>query len=308
MIIDVHCHLFSWDIPSRPYWDGVVKVLAAMFGKPEEVVREKLPRLWDTTGDKLVAHMDEAGIDKAVILVIDYLVGGLDSPLTLREQHEIYVKAAAKYPDRLIVFAGVDPRRPEAADFLRRAVKEWPVKGVKIHPCAGFYPNELCAYHVYDVCQELGLVVLTHTGPEIGPMYSKYAEPMYLDEVAKDFPALKIVMAHAGMTEWEEAAFIAAVNPNLYLDLASWQKLYLALPEAEFYQRIRTILNLAGRSRLLFGSDWPILTRMRNLNHTAWTKVLKEARARAARFGIEFSQEEIDGIMGDNAARLLGLT
>ncbi|MBI4286022.1 MAG: amidohydrolase [Chloroflexi bacterium] len=306
MIIDVHAHLFSWDIPSRPYWQDSAKVLAAMFRKPEQLIVDRMPRLWDTTGEKLVADMDTAGIDKAVLLAIDYMPGGISTPFDLEEQHKVYVKAAERYPDRLLVFAGVDPRRPAAVGFVEKAAKEWHVKGIKIHPCCGFYPNEPCAYRLFDRCQELGLVVLTHTGPEIGPMYSKYAQPMYLDEVAKDFPALNIIMAHAGMTGYEEAAMLCSVNPNLYVDLASWQKMYLAFPEADFYQRIKVLLNLGGRNRVMFGSDWPILTRM-HVGHTAWTAVFKEARQRAAKFGIEFSQEEVDGILGENAARLLGL-
>ncbi len=311
MIIDTHAHLFSWDIPAKPYWDMTAKVWVELFGggRTVEEVKGKIPRLFDTLGDKLVSDMDEGGIDKSVILLIDYMTGGVEDSFSLEEQHRVYARAVERHPDRLIFFAGVDPRRPDAVDFLPRAVKEWNVKGVKLHPSVGWYPNEPCAYRVYEKCRELGLPVLIHSGPEIPPMYQKYADPVFFDEIATDFfPDLKIIMAHAGMSEWEEAALLGGSNPNLYFDFAGWQKFYIALPEEEFYRRIRVCLNLCRGPRFFFGSDWPILTRMRHLNHADWTNVFKEAPERAWKYGIEFSEEEISGILGGNVAKLLGLS
>ena len=308
MIIDMHCHLWDEKIPSENWWESFVKISASLSGRPEERIRERIPGWMDPTGDMLISDMDEAGIDKAVILPIDYMTGGgFGDVASLEEQHRMYVKAAERHPDRLIAFAGIDPRRPEANTFLERAVKEWNVKGVKLHPATGFYPNEPCVYRIYEKCQELGILVLIHTGPEIYPLYSKYAQPIYLDEVANDFPELKIIMAHAAGCWWEEAASITSNKLNLYLDLAWWQVPYLALPGREFYGRLRTLINIAGRSRVLFGSDWPAMRQVRRLNHAAWTKVVKESPEKAKEMGIDFTEEEISGIMGDNAAKLLGL-
>ena len=308
MIIDIHCHLWDVNTPSTYWWDTFVKVSASLAGRPEEKVRERLPGWFDPDGDMLVSDMDEAGIDKAVILPIDYMTGGGFGDVTsLEAQHRMYAGAVARHPDRLIAFAGIDPRRPEAGAFLERAVKEWNVKGIKLHPATGFYPNEPCVYRIYEKCLELDLIALVHTGPEIHPLYSKYARPVYLDEVASDFPDLKIIMAHAGGCWWQEGVTIASNKLNLYVDLAWWQVPYLTVPEVEFYSRLRELINIAGRSKVLFGSDWPAMRQVRRLNHTAWTDVIKKAPEKAKENGIVFTEEEMSGIMGDNATRLLGL-
>jgi len=308
MIIDIHCHLWREDIPSSSWWDSFVKVSASLAGRLEEEIKERLPGWMDPTGDMLVKDMDEAGIDKSVILPIDYITGGgTGDTVSLEKQHRMYTSAVEKHPDRLITFAGVDPRRPDAASFLERAVKEWNIKGLKLHPAVGFYPNEPCTYRLYEKCQELGLIVLIHTGPEVYPWYSKYAQPIFLDEVANDFPDLPIIMAHAAGCWWEEAAMITSNKLNLYVDIAWWQTPYLNLSKQEFYYRLRTLINIAGCSRVLFGSDWPAMRQVRRLNHAAWTNVIKDAPKLAKEVGIDFTEEEISDIMGGNAAKLLAI-
>lgn len=308
MIIDFHGHLWREDIPSASWWDSFVKVSASLSGRPEERIRTRLPGWMDGTGEVLVDDMDRAGIDKCVLLPIDYVIGGgTGETSSLEAQHVMYHEAVRRFPDRLMTFAGVDPRRPEAVAFLERAVEEWGVKGLKLHPAVGFYPNEPCCYRVYQKCLELGLVVIVHTGPEVYPWYSKYGLPIYLDEVANDFPDLPLVIGHAGECYWEEAAMIASNKLNLYLDLSWWQTVYLNFTKREFYQRLRNLMNIAGSKRVLFGSDWPAMRQVRALDHAAWTRVVLDAPTLAAEFDIAFSEEEMAKVMGDNTARLLGL-
>ena len=114
-------------------------------------------------------------------------------------------------------------------------------------------------------------------------------------------------MAHAGGCYWQEAATIASNKLNLYLDLSWWQTPLLTLSEEVFYRRIKELVSIAGRSRVLFGSDWPAMRQVRRLNHAAWTNAIKQAPEKAKEKGITFTEEEISGIMGDNAAKLLGL-
>ena len=64
---------------------------------------------------------------------------------------------------------------------------------------------------------------------------------------------------------------------------------------------------IEGRSKILFGSDWSALRLIRRLPHAAWVKAIKESPEEVKAAGIEFTEEEISGILGDNAARLLGL-
>ena len=308
MIIDIHCHMWDEELPSKSWWATFIKLSAALSGKPEEYVRSKAPGWWDRTGDMLVADMDEAGIDKAVLLPLDYaMLVGCGQATTLEKQHVIMAEAVKRHPDRLILFVGIDPRRPDAVPFLERAVKEWNAKGLKIHSAYGFYPNEPRCYLLYQKCVELGIPCLAHTGPEMYPQMSKYAMPVFFDEIGNDFPDLKLVLAHSAGCYWEELALIASNKLNLHLDLSWGQVQYLSLGEADFYRRVKSLLKIAGTSRVLFGSDWPGLRQIRRLNHAAWTKVIKEAPERAKKHGIDFSQEEVDAIMGNNAAKVLGL-
>ena len=68
MTIDIHCHLWMEDVPSRSWWDGFVRVSSSISNIPEEKIRERLPEWMDTKGDLLVSDMDSGGIDKSVLL------------------------------------------------------------------------------------------------------------------------------------------------------------------------------------------------------------------------------------------------
>jgi predicted TIM-barrel fold metal-dependent hydrolase len=306
VIIDIHAHLWGEEIPSKEWWDTFVKISASMSGRPEEKVREKLPGWWDLSGDLLVKDMDEGGVDKAIILTVDSSIySGTGEVISLEKMHQITAAAVRRHPTRLAGFLGIDPRRPGAAKFLERAVKEWDMKGLKLHPTFGFYPNDNCCYLLYSKAQELGIPVIFHTGPELIPNYSKYANPLYLDEVANDFPDLTIIMAHAGGCYWPEAASLVSCKPNLFIDLAWWQPKILRNPVDEFYKPLRSILNTVGPSKTLFGSDWPALRMVRKLSYQNWIKAFKEPPEEVKAAGVQFTEEEINGILGQNAARIL---
>ena len=95
---------------------------------------------WEETGEQLIADMDEAGVDKSVIMMGDYglLLG--DWVFTVWGENLIHAELMRKYPDRLIAYFGIDPRRPGAADLLEKGVKELGVKGLKLHPSVGYFP------------------------------------------------------------------------------------------------------------------------------------------------------------------------
>jgi predicted TIM-barrel fold metal-dependent hydrolase len=308
MIIDIHVHMMGEGLPSKAWWDAFYRVSASLSGAPLEKVKERAKGWWDMSGDMLVNDMDAAGIDKSVLLVVDPALGaGTGETISLDEVHRIFAKAVARHPDRLIAFAGVDPRRPEAPTFVERAVKEWNMKGLKLHPAMGFYPNSTEAYRVYSKCLELGIPVLVHTGPEVAPLYSKYGQTIFLDDVANDFPDLKIIIAHAGGSSWPEAASIAGNKPNIWLDLAWWQPKMLRRPVAEFYGPLRSMLDAIGPGKILFGSDWPTLRLVRRMGPAAWVKAFTDIPEEVKAAGITFTEEEIKGILGRNAAKLLGL-
>jgi len=306
MIIDAHTHLCDYDSVAKPFWDGWVELSALRFNRPVERVQKRLPEFWDISGDMIVKDMDAAGIDKSVLLVIDWgLARHLGEPkLSVEELNKVCADAVKKHPQRLIAFAGIDPRRNKAAEMVGTFLKEWGMKGIKFHPAAGFYPNDKACYPVYEKALEYGVPVLFHTGESQKPLYFKYCQPIYVQEVAMDFPDLPIILAHTGGCWYSEAVAICNSTTNVYLDLSWWQR---RLPRPlEFYQALRTLLDSVSWQRVLFGSDYPFLKLL--INQERWVKAFTEIPDSVKAQGIEFKDEEIAGIMGGNAARILGLT
>ncbi len=307
MIIDNHCHLFSEDLPTRTYWEGYVKFAAAVANRPEERIWNRIKETWDLTGELIISDMDEAGIDKSVIMAVDF---GLtpeigEGKYSIEEQNKLYADVAAKYPDRLIAFFGIDPRRTGAHKLVERGEEEWGMKGLKLLPPTGFYPHDKEVYPLYAKAEELGVPVLVHTGPETIPCYSKYSRPIYLDEVCNYFPDLKIIAAHGGYCWMEELIDLASNKTNLYIDLAAWQTKTRRRKDIEFYKTLRHVFNTIGARRVLFGSDYPPMKLY--MSQKDWVNVFREIPEYVKEAGIEFKPEEIDLVLGGTAAKVLGL-
>jgi uncharacterized protein len=209
--------------------------------------------------------------------------------------NEEIAEVAAANPDVLIPFASVDPNKgARAVDEAKRLIRNYGVKGFKLHPnVQGFYPNDRSVYPLYEVVAEAGLPALFHTGhsgigsglPGGGGIRLKYSNPMYVDDVAVDFPELKIVLAHPSFPWQDEAISVALHKQQVYIDLSGWSPKYFP---PQLVQYANTLL----RDRVLFGSDYPLITPDRWL----------EDFARA-----DFRDDVRPLILKQNAARLLGL-
>ncbi|MFG2650419.1 amidohydrolase family protein [Streptomyces sp. NPDC048436] len=210
--------------------------------------------------------------------------------------NEEVAEAAAAHPDVLIPFASIDPFRGKAGvRHARRLVEEYGVKGFKFHPSIqGFFPNDRAlAYALYEVIEETGCVALFHTGqtgigagvPGGGGIRLKYSNPMYVDDVAADFPHLKIILAHPSFPWQDEALAVATHKPGVHIDLSGWSPKYFP-PQLVHYA------NTLLKDKVLFGSDFPVLTPDRWLADFAKLAIKDEVRPK---------------ILKENAARLLGL-
>lgn len=306
MIIDMHTHLADHDGVAKPFWDGWVEVSALRINRPLENVRSRLSEMWDVSGDMIVKDMDNAGIDKSVLLPVDWGLARYlgELKLSIEEINKIYADAVKKHPQRLITFAGIDPRRNGAVELVGRFLGEWGMKGIKFHTAAGFYPNDKVCYPIYKKASEYGVPVLFHTGEVPKPLYFKYCQPIYVQEVAMDFPDLPIILAHAGGCWYSEAVAICNSTTNVYLDVSVWQS-RLFRPLA-FYRALRTLLDSVSWQRVLFGSDYPFLKLL--VNQERWVKAFTEIPDPVKEQGIKFKDAEIEGITGGNAAKILGLT
>jgi hypothetical protein len=180
-----------------------------------------------------------------------------------RLENEDVLEAAAAHPDVLIPFASIDPRRgAEGIAEARDLVSSGLVRGFKFHPnLQQFHPNDRSVYPLYEVLAEAKSIALFHTGhsgigtglPGGGGIRLKYGNPMDIDDVAVDFPELRIVLAHPSFPWQDEALSVAMHKTQVSIDLSGWSPKYFP-PQ---------LVRYAGsmlRNRVLFGTDYPLLT------------------------------------------------
>jgi predicted TIM-barrel fold metal-dependent hydrolase len=204
------------------------------------------------------------------------------------------LEAARRHPDVFIPFVMIDASREHAgADEAQRLISLG-AKGFKFHPpSGGYYANDQRMYELYEVIAAAGLPALFHTGQTAvgqgagagGGIRLKYGNPIYLDDVAVDFPDMPIIMAHPSFPWQEEALAIALHKKQVYIDLSGWSPKY-------FPPLLIQYANTLLRNKVLFGSDHPMITADR------W---LADFEAAA------FRDEVRPLILKENAAQLLGL-
>jgi hypothetical protein len=205
------------------------------------------------------------------------------------------LEAAARHPDVFIPFAWIDVWRDHAgADEAKRLIDAG-VRGFKFHPpTGGYYANDQRLYELYAVIAAAKLPALFHTGQTAvgqgsgagGGVRLKYGNPIYLDDVAVDFPDMPIIMAHPSFPWQEEALAIALHKANVYIDLSGWSPKY-------FPPLLVQYANTLLKNKVLFGSDHPMITVDR------WMADFEAAN---------FRDDVRPLILKENAAQLLGLT
>lgn len=297
MIIDTHCHVWEGELvleDLRNYLTSMAKLLKA---DPKLVL--------DGRAERLVDEMDTAGIDKTVILALDYefLFRG---QITFQEYNDKVAEMVNQFPDRLIGFAGIDPRRREKAlEELERCTEKLGLKGVKLWPLTGFYPDEKDFYPFYKLVEEKNIPILCHTGSGPVKTYLKYCRPAHVDTIAVDFPDMKIIMAHMGDPWVREALTVAAKNPNVYTDISAWESVLRFAPLI-FCQTLMEARMTCGIDKIVFGSDWPLFTPVMSLEE--WVNGIKnlELPPPLQMMGMpEFSETEKEKILGKNAQKIL---
>ena len=212
-----------------------------------------------------------------------------------RISNDEVLEFAAKNSDIMLGFASIDPHKGKLGlREARRLIGEGVVRGFKFHPTAqGFFPNDRMAYPFYELIAEAGLPTIFHSGHSGigtglrggGGLRLKYSNPMYLDDVAVDFPDMPIIIAHPSWPWQDEALSVCLHKPNVYIDLSGWSPKYFS---PALVQQANTQL----KRKMLFGSDFPLITPDR------WLKDFEAAG---------FRPEVRPLILKENAARLLKL-
>ena len=281
MIVDVHVHPWTRAFMER---NGPIMKACGFF-------KLDVARLPAST-DQILDDMDEAGVDRGVILGQDTRATANPAFRNYSLSNDELAGVASRSGGRLIPFAGVDPNagRPAVRE-LKRGVAKLGMKGLKVHSSANsvFLNDRKLMFPIYEVCQEARIPVLLHTGTTgLGDTEIRFSKPELVDEVCQRFPDLKVVMAHFGWPWPEVAVAIALRSPNAYLDVSGWRPKYL--PPA-----IMPYLNGILQDRFLFGTDYPML------RPKAWMDDFRENLAPKLKPGVA------EKLLGGNARRLLEL-
>jgi predicted TIM-barrel fold metal-dependent hydrolase len=225
-------------------------------------------------------------------LKMAFVVFTVDGPHEKRKiTNEEIAELAHQNSDVAIPFASINPHRgAEGVQQARRLIKDYGVKGFKFHPSVQeFCPNDRLAYALYEVIAEAKLPALFHTGQTGvgagtrggGGIRLKYSNPIYLDDVAVDFPDMPIILAHPSFPWQEEALSVATHKPQVYIDLSGWSPKYFP---PILVQYANTLL----KDKILFGSDYPVMSPERwmadfdqiGIKPEVKPKILKENAAR----------------------------
>ncbi len=229
---------------------------------------------------------------------IGCVVFSVDERLTGRPQvsNDEVVAFAAENSDVVMAFASVDPMRgSEAVKEARRLIAAGGIRGFKLHPpLQQFHANDKAAYPFYEVLAEAKLPVIFHTGhsgigtgmPGGGGVRLKYGNPMDIDDVAVDFPDMPIIMAHPSFPWQDEAISVCLHKPQVYIDLSGWSPKYFS---PILIQYANTLL----KKKMLFGSDYPLITPDRWMTDFAAIAIRDEVRPL---------------ILKENAVKLFSLT
>lgn len=230
--------------------------------------------------DLLVKMLHTNGVDYGIVLTEI-------SPITTGIITNEAVLEFCRGHEALIPFANINPFMvANAAEELERCVLEMGFKGLKLYPTyQGFYANDNMVYPLYAKAQELDIPVMIHTGSSIFKgARLKYGDPLWVDDVAEDFPDLVLIQAHSGRGFWYGRAFLLArLHRNVHMEIAGLppKKLLEYFPDLE-----------RNADKIIFGSDWPGLPSI-------------QANIEAVR-SLPISEETKAMILGGNVARILG--
>ena len=241
---DIHVHIQPWETMHPPVFETIRR------GRKDYALIER----YMVDPKAFVAWMDEIGLGRAGL--INYV-----APDIMGFGHEVNAWVA-RYrdaaPDRLIAFGGIHPPAcPDVKEEMKRIIHEHRLDALKIHPphqalSPDAYIDGSCKElsHVYEACQESGLPIMFHTGTSIFPgARSRLGQALVLDDVAVDFPELRIILAHGGRPLWmDEAFFLLRRHPHVYMDVSGMPPDRLL----EYFPRLEEI-----SSKALFGTDWP---------------------------------------------------
>ena len=281
---------------SSPIIDFRVRVPHELCPPPEKpaAIRERYDTVLDISAKEdqtladLEAEMERVGIAHAVVHA-EYEHGDPADALN----HAI----AALIGERPERFSGIGTFSMAPFDIMRAIsqlefCKRAGMIGVSAEPSFFHMPiDDRRLYPIYAKAVELNLMVCLHTGINYGVTHPiRNDHPLMLDDVACDFPALRLVACHAGWPWVAEMVAVARKHPNVYMEFGGLAPKYVAAPGSG-WEVMHRFMNSVLAEQVLFGTDWPVISPTRAV--TEWREM-----------GLK--PHVLDNVLGANAARLLG--
>ena len=207
-----------------------------------------------------IKKMDQAGIERSLLIAVR--AGDIRVPESFEVPYERVYDVCRQNPERFSGLAGVDPfRGMEGLNDLETAVKEYGFVGAHLYPhWCELPPNHRKYYPYYAKCCELEIPIMMQVGHNL--IYSKnrrlpsVGKPIYLDQVAIDFPELKLIGIHIGIPWTEEMISMCWKHENIYTAGDAYAPKYW--PEAFVHYA-----NSYGKHKVMFGTDWPVIDPIR---------------------------------------------
>lgn len=278
-IIDLHCY------PNTEPW-------IACQGPYVEALAQYWKRPWSAKSEaEVIEDFSQAGV-QAILVALD-----LETTTGTPPCSNAYVAGMWKrHPERIIqAWAAVDPFKGEAAiEEANTAIRELGMLGFHFHPIMGhFAVNDPQFYPLWETIDGLGVPVMIDVGTTgmgagmPGGLGAKlrHAHPLAVDDLAADFPNLKIVAAHPGWPWCDEMTAVALHKGNVYWELSGWAPKYF--PEA-----LKKDIASRLQDKIMFGSDYPSIPHERLLRE--WDQ-------------LGYPQALMEKIFHGNAERILGL-
>ncbi len=236
-VIDFHMHITKAD----QYQPWFLDWMKGIIPDPKTYLDSLL-----LSPKEFLKYMDSQEIEYAVCLAET-------NPIVTGSISNKEVAEFCKVSHRLIPFANINPYFTNSLTQSLDEALKMGHRGIKLYPSyQHFYPNNPRLYPLYARAEELGIPIMFHTGTSVFPgARLKYSDPIHLDDVAVDFPRLKIILCHGGRGFWYDVAFtLARLHRYVYIDVTG-------LPPKKLLEYFPELDKVA--SKVLFGSDWPAI-------------------------------------------------
>ncbi|UCH98259.1 MAG: amidohydrolase family protein [Candidatus Aminicenantes bacterium] len=262
-IIDAHVHIPSDRYLPHSFNAPIIDNLYSATIKYAPTIKRKTieekykKNLSDHECDHLVEEMNEAGVEKTILLLPDFTFQLEDMQYDIDEMIAMHTRVLDKYPGRFYLFAGIDPRWNEKGlKIFCKYLEKRKIHGLKVYPPCGYYPNDELLKPYYELCSENKLPVIIHTGPTSPIFRSKFSEIRYIDEIAYEYPYVNFILAHGGVNNVDDAVLLCAFRPNVYLDISGF---LASFDPSGPINALRALFKRKINHKIIFGTDWPIL-------------------------------------------------